>query len=72
MIIREVSVNTPAFPYEVCEPGSFVSIRVTENPRLINTIPVHIPTIPDPIIAIFFICSTNLAGLKYFDKYNNL
>ena len=33
MIINEESVNTPAFPYEVCEPGSFGSMRVTEKPR---------------------------------------
>ena len=70
--MREESVKTPAFPYEVCEPGSFGSMSVTENPRLINSIPVQIPTIPDPIITIFFICSINLDGLKYSDKYNNL
>ena len=71
MIIIEESVNTPAFPYEVCEPGSFGSIRVTENPRFINSIPVQMPIIPDQIITIFFIYSTNLDGLKYSDKYNN-
>ena len=47
-------------------------MRVTENSLLINSTAVQIPTIPDPIIAIFFICLTNLAGLKYSDKYNNL
>ena len=72
MIISEESVNTPAFPYEVCEPGSFGSMIVTENPRLINSTAVQIPTIPDPIITIFFIFSTNLVGLKYSDKYSNL
>ena len=70
--MRDESVKTPAFPYEVCEPGSFGSMSVTENPRFINSIPVQIPTIPDPIITIFFICSINLDGLEYFDKYNNL
>ena len=70
--MREESVKTPAFPYEVCEPGSFGSMSVTENPRLINSTAVQIPTIPDPIITIFFIYSTNLDGLKYSDKYNNL
>ena len=47
-------------------------LEVTENPRFINSIPVQIPTIPDPIITIFFIYSTNLDGLKYSDKYSNL
>ena len=70
--MREESVKTPAFPYEVCEPGSFGSMSVTENPRLINSTAEQIPTIPDPIITIFFICSTNLVGLEYSDKYNNL
>ena len=72
MIIREVSVKTPAFPYEVCEPGSCGSITVTENPRLINSTAVQIPTIPAPIITIFFIYEINLVELKYFDKYKNL
>ena len=72
MIMREESVKTPAFPYEVCEPGSCGSITVTENPRLINSTAVQIPTIPDPIITMFFICSTNLVGLKYSDKYSDL
>ena len=65
MIISEESVNTPAFPYEVCEPGSFGSLTVTENPRLINSTAVQIPTIPDPIITIFIIYETNLVEIKY-------
>ena len=60
MIIKEESVSTPAFPYEVCEPGSLGSMIVTENPRLINSTAVQIPTIPDPIIAIFLFVSSGI------------
>lgn len=64
-IIKDESVITPAFPYDVCEPGWFGSIIVTEYPLSINSIPEHKPTIPEPITKIRFIYPLNLVELKY-------